>query len=174
MGIVEFNGAFPRIHDSVYVSDNVSIIGDVEIGEESSVWFGAVIRGDISYVRIGRKSNVQDNAVIHVDHDLPSIIGDYVTVGHSAIIHGAVILDYVIVGMGAIVLDGARIGRNVIIGAGSVVPPRVEIPDGVLVVGTPARIVRRLSEEEVKRIEKNALDYANLGKNMKRAKLGEV
>jgi carbonic anhydrase/acetyltransferase-like protein (isoleucine patch superfamily) len=167
MIIKSFNGKLPKIHESVYISENVSIIGDVEIGENSSVWFGAVIRGDVCNVKIGNNSNIQDNAVIHVNYNMPSIIGDFVTVGHSAIIHGATIGDFVIVGMGAIVLDGAKVGKNVIIAAGSLVPPRMEIPDGVMVMGVPAKIVRTLRDEEIEHIKKNALDYVELGKIMK-------
>jgi len=164
MIIKSFNGKSPKIHESVYISENVSIIGDVEIGENSSVWFGTVIRGDVCNIKIGKNSNVQDNAVIHVNYDLPSILGDFVTVGHSAVIHGAVIGDFVLVGMGAIVLDNVKVGRNVIIAAGSVVPPRMEIPDGVMVMGVPAKIVRALREEELEHIKKNALDYVELAK----------
>jgi len=164
MIIKSFNGKSPKIHESVYISENVSIIGDVEIGENSSVWFGTVIRGDVCNIKIGKNSNVQDNAVIHVNYDLPSILGDFVTVGHSAVIHGAVIGDFVLVGMGAIVLDNVKVGRNVIIAAGSVVPPRMEIPDGVMVMGVPAKIVRALREEEIEHIKKNALDYVELAK----------
>ncbi len=167
MIIKSFNGKLPKIHESVYISENVSIIGDVEIGENSSVWFGAVIRGDVCNVKIGNNSNIQDNAVIHVNYNMPSIIGDFVTVGHSAIIHGATIGDFVIVGMGAILLDGAKVGKNVIIAAGSLVPPRMEIPDGVMVMGVPAKIVRTLRDEEIEHIKKNALDYVELGKIMK-------
>jgi len=167
MIIKSFNGKLPEIHESVYISENVSIIGDVEIGENSSVWFGAVIRGDVCNVKIGNNSNIQDNAVIHVNYNMPSIIGDFVTVGHSAIIHGATIGDFVIVGMGAIVLDGAKVGKNVIIAAGSLVPPRMEIPDGVMVMGVPAKIIRTLRDEEIEHIKKNALDYVELGKIMK-------
>jgi len=167
MIIKSFNGKLPKIHGSVYISENVSIIGDVEIGENSSVWFGAVIRGDVCNVKIGNNSNIQDNAVIHVNYNMPSIIGDFVTVGHSAIIHGATIGDFVIVGMGAIVLNGAKVGKNVIIAAGSLLPPRMEIPDGVMVMGVPAKIVRTLRDEEIEHIKKNALDYVELGKIMK-------
>jgi len=167
MIIKSFNGKLPKIHESVYISENVSIIGDVEIDENSSVWFGAVIRGDVCNVKIGNNSNIQDNAVIHVNYNMPSIIGDFVTVGHNAIIHGATIGDFVIVGMGAIVLDGAKVGRDVIIAAGSLVPPRMEIPDGVMVMGVPAKIVRTLRDEEIEHIKKNALDYVELGKIMK-------
>jgi carbonic anhydrase/acetyltransferase-like protein (isoleucine patch superfamily) len=167
MIIKSFNGKLPKIHESVYISENVSIIGDVEIGENSSVWFGAVIRGDVCNVKIGNNSNIQDNAVIHVNYNMPSIIGDFVTVGHSAIIHGATIGDFVIVGMGAIVLDSVKVGKNVIIAAGSLVPPRMEVPDGVMVMGVPAKIVRTLRDAEIEHIKKNALDYVELGKIMK-------
>ncbi|MCX8029616.1 MAG: gamma carbonic anhydrase family protein [Brevinematales bacterium] len=165
--IYNYREIVPRIHYSAYISDSASIIGDVEIGEDSSVWFGAVIRGDVCFVKIGRSSNIQDNAVVHVNHNVPTIIGDYVTIGHNAIIHGSTISDYVIVGMGAIVLDNVRVNSNVIIGAGSVVPPRMEIPSGVLVLGAPAKIVRELTSEEIEYIRRNAIEYVNLGKSMK-------
>ncbi|MGC8766741.1 MAG: gamma carbonic anhydrase family protein [Brevinematia bacterium] len=167
MPIVKFNGFSPRMGRDVYISENVSVIGDVEIGDESSLWFGSVLRGDICYIKVGSCSNVQDNAVLHVGYDLPVVIGNYVTVGHSAIIHGAIISDYVIVGMGAIVLDGAKIGSNVIIGAGTVVPPKMEIPNGVLVLGVPGKIVRELRQEEIEGIKVNALDYVKLAKIMR-------
>ncbi len=170
MIIKEYNGVFPKISKDVYISENATLVGNVEIGEGSNIWFGAVLRGDVCYIRVGKFSNIQDNAVIHVNYDVPTIIGDYVTVGHSAVVHGATISDYVIVGMGAIVLDRVKVGKYVIIGAGSVVPPGMEIPDGVLVLGVPAKVVRSLTNEEIKHIEKNAIDYVLLSKEM--SKLG--
>lgn len=168
MIIKEYNGIIPKISSDVYISENATIIGDVEIEEGSSIWFGAVLRGDVCYIKIGKFSNIQDNAVIHVNYEVPTIIGNYVTVGHSAIVHGASISDYVIVGMGAVVLDRVKVGKNVIIGAGSVVPPGMEIPDGVLVLGVPAKVVRNLTSEEIKHIEKNAIDYVLLSKEMRK------
>lgn len=168
MPIIEFKGIKPRIGEDVYISENVSVIGDVEVGDGSSLWFGSVLRGDICYIKVGNFSNVQDNATLHVGYDLPVVIGDYVTIGHNAVIHGAMISDYVIVGMGAVVLDGVKVSSNVIIGAGSVVPPRMEIPSGVLILGVPARIVRELRPDEIEGIKKNALDYVELAKVMRK------
>ncbi len=169
MAIIKgYNGKYPRIHQSVYLSENVSVIGDVDIGENSSVWFGAVIRGDVCGVKIGNNSNVQDNATIHVNHNLPTIIGDFVTIGHNAVVHAAEIGNYVIVGMGSVVLDGAKIGDNVIIAAGSVVPPRSEVPSNSLVMGVPAKVVKELNSEMVEHIKRNAIEYVELAKEMKK------
>ncbi|MCS7298635.1 MAG: gamma carbonic anhydrase family protein [Spirochaetia bacterium] len=167
MKVYNFGQYFPKIHSSVYISDNARVIGNVEIGQDSSVWFGAVVRGDVCFVKVGRCSNIQDNAVIHVNHSIPTIIGDYVTVGHNAIVHGATISDYVIVGMGSILLDNVKVGRNVIIGAGTLITPRTEIPDGVLVLGSPAKVVRELSQEEIEKIKTNAMEYVELARLMK-------
>ncbi|RTZ58017.1 MAG: gamma carbonic anhydrase family protein [Gammaproteobacteria bacterium] len=157
----------PKIHPTVYLAETATVIGNVEIGEYSSVWFGAVVRGDVHFIRIGRYSNIQDNAVIHVTHytkpdmsdGFPVTIGDYVTVAHGAIIHGATIGNNVLVGIGAIVLDGAKIGDNTVIAAGSLVPPGKEFPPGVLLMGRPAQIKRELTPEEIEKIKQNALNY---------------
>lgn len=171
MKVYNFGQHFPNIHSSVYVSDSARVIGNVEIGQDSSVWFGAVVRGDVCFVKIGKCSNIQDNAVIHVNHNVPTIIGDYVTIGHGAIVHAATISDYVIVGMGAILLDNVKVGRNVIIGAGALITPRTEIPDGVLVLGSPAKIIRELSQEEIEKIKRNAMEYVELARLMKNPSL---
>lgn len=171
MKVYNFGQHFPNIHSSVYISDNARVIGNVEIGQDSSVWFGAVVRGDVCFVKIGKCSNIQDNAVIHVNHNVPTIIGDYVTIGHGAIVHAATISDYVIVGMGAILLDNVKVGRNVIIGAGALITPRTEIPDGVLVLGSPAKIIRELSQEEIEKIKRNAMEYVELARLMKNPSL---
>ncbi len=158
--IEEYKGKIPKIHPSVYISDNAYVIGDVEIGEDSSVWFGTVIRGDVNFIRIGKRTNIQDNSVIHVTHETyPTIVGDNVTVGHRVILHGCVLKNNILVGMGAIIMDGTKIDDNVIIGAGALVTQNKRIPPGVLVAGVPAKIVRDLREEEVKMVEKSAMDY---------------
>src|SRR5438270_12170614 len=128
----------PRIHPTAYVVPNATIIGDVSLGEEASVWYGAVLRGDINRIVIGPRTNLQDNVVVHLSDDCPAIVGELVTIGHSAIIHACTIDDEVLIGMGAIILDGAEIGARSIIGANTVVTVRTKIPPGSLVVGSPA------------------------------------
>jgi len=157
-----YKGIFPDIHPTVYLSENVYVIGDVRIGEDSSVWFGSVIRGDVNYVRIGKRTNVQDNCVVHVTHDTyPTVVGDNVTVGHGVVLHGCRIGNNVLVGMRAVIMDGVEIEDYVLVGAGALVPPGKRIPSGVLVAGLPAKIVRELREEEVKLIEESADNYVS-------------
>jgi len=158
--IKPYKGIFPKIHPTVYLSDNVYVIGDVEIGEDSSVWFGSVVRGDVNYIRIGKRTNIQDNSVVHVTHDThPTIIGDNVTVGHRVILHGCTLGNNILVGMGAVIMDGAEIEDYVLVGAGALITPNKKIPSGVLVAGVPAKIVRDLKEEEIKLIEESAENY---------------
>ena len=158
--IKPYKGVFPKVHPSVYLSDNVYVIGDVEIGEDSSVWFGSVIRGDVNYIRIVKRTNIQDNTVVHVTHDThPTIIGDNVTVGHRVILHGCLLGNNILVGMGAVIMDGVEIEDYVLVGAGALITPNKKIPSGVLVAGVPAKIVRDLREEEIKLIEESAENY---------------
>ncbi|HVU88955.1 MAG TPA: gamma carbonic anhydrase family protein [Pirellulales bacterium] len=138
-----------QIHPSVYLAEGVRIAGDVTIGEDSSLWFNAVIRGDCAPIRIGRRTNIQDNAVIHADPGFPCTIGDGATIGHTAIVHGAEIGDNVVVGMHSVVMNGAKVGANSIIGVGAVVTEGVEIPPGSLVMGLPGKIKRELTEAEI-------------------------
>jgi len=161
MAVVKpYRGKFPKIHPSVYLSDNVFVIGDVEIGEDSSVWFGSVVRGDVNYIRIGRRTNIQDNSVVHVTHDThPTVIGDNVTVGHRVVLHGCTLGNNILVGMGAIIMDGVEIEDFVLVGAGALITPNKKIPSGVLVAGVPAKIVRDLREEEIKLIQESAENY---------------
>ncbi len=157
-----YGGIYPKVHESVYLSDNVFVIGDVEIGEDSSVWFGAVVRGDVNYIRIGKRTNIQDNSVVHVTHETaPTIVGDDVTVGHRVILHGCVLGNNILVGMGAIVMDGAQVSDNVIIGAGALITQNKKIPEGVLVAGVPAKIVRDLKPEEIEMISLSAKNYVH-------------
>ena len=149
------------IDKSVFIAEGAKIIGSVEIGENSSVWFNAVIRGDSNDVKIGYGSNVQDNAVIHTSRDFGVNIGDNVTIGHGAIVHGCTIGNNVMIGMGAIVLDGAVIEENSIIGAGALVTQGKIVPAGSLAFGNPAKVVRQLTEEEIKSISDNAVYYVN-------------
>lgn len=130
------------------IADTARVVGDVRIGNDVSVWYGAVIRGDVAPVVIGEGTNIQDNAVVHCDHRYANIIGRHVTVGHSAIVHGESVGDHTLIGMGAVVLGHTKIGSHCLIGAGAVVPPRLVVPDGSVVVGVPGKIVRSISEAD--------------------------
>ncbi len=161
MAIVKpYKDKHPVIHPSVFLAENSIVIGDVEIGEDSSVWYGTVIRGDVNYIRIGKGTNIQDNSVVHVTHDThPTLIGDFVTVGHRVILHGCKIGNYVLIGMGAVVMDGVEIEDYVLVGAGALLTPNKKFPSGVLVAGFPAKVVRDLKEEEIRLIEESAKNY---------------
>jgi gamma-carbonic anhydrase len=155
-----YNGKSPDIHRSVYVSSNAVVVGDVVIGENSSVWFNAVVRGDENYIRIGTGSNIQDNCVVHVTHQTyPLFVGDDVTIGHSAIVHGCRIKSRCLIGMGAIVLDGAVVGEQSIVAAGSVVKEGMIVPPGTLVAGVPAVVKRELTQEDIDFILDSAKNY---------------
>ncbi len=148
--IRSFLDTLPRIDPSAYIAESAAVIGDVTIGEESSIWFGCVVRGDVNYIRIGDRTNIQDLTMIHVSsRDHPTVVEDEVTVGHSVTLHGCVVETGSLIGIGAIVLDGARIGRNSLVAAGSLVTPGTEIPEGSFVVGSPAKVRRQLSAEEI-------------------------
>jgi carbonic anhydrase/acetyltransferase-like protein (isoleucine patch superfamily) len=165
MVIRPFRGQRPLIDPSVYIADNATIVGDVHIGARSSVWFGAVIRGDVYHIRIGSETSIQDNTVIHVTHDrYATTVGNRVTVGHSVTLHGCAVGDLCIVGMGATVLDQAEIGERCIIGAGALLTPGTKVPPGHLVVGSPARVKRPLSEAELQWLEASAAHYVELAR----------
>ena len=155
------------IDKSVYIAEGAKVVGNVEIGKNSSVWFNAVIRADSDNVKIGENSNVQDNAVVHTSKDFGVQIGDNVTIGHGAIVHGCTVEDNVLIGMGAIVLDGAVIEKNCIIGAGSLVTQAKVIPEGSLAFGNPAKVIRQLTDDEIRSITHNAISYVNKSKNYK-------
>jgi carbonic anhydrase/acetyltransferase-like protein (isoleucine patch superfamily) len=144
----KFLGKKPKLGKGVYVAKTATVIGDVTIGANSSVWYGAVLRGDINRIVVGHHSNIQDNAVLHLADDFPCIVGNWVTVGHSAIVHACKVGDEVLVGMGAVILDGAVIGKQSLIGAGALVTQGVKIPPGSLVLGSPAKVVRKLTVKE--------------------------
>lgn len=164
--IKSFRGVEPRIHETAFVAGNAVIIGDVEIGEQSSVWYGSILRADVNSIRIGARTNIQDASVIHVTsktHD--TVLEDEITLGHRVTIHGCYIETGSLIGIGAIVLDGARIGRNSLIAAGSLVTPNTEIPPRSLVMGSPARVKRELSEEEVKDLARFWQNYVELSRH---------
>ena len=164
---LQFNGVAPSINENAYVSESVDIIGDVKVEENVSIWFGARLRADMNKIVIGANSNIQENAVVHVDIESPVIIGENVTIGHSAIIHGCNISNNVLVGMGSIILNNAKISKNSIVGAGALVTQGKEFEEGVLILGNPAKAVRKLSEEEIKSIKRSADNYVALSKRYK-------
>lgn len=149
----------PVIHPSAFVADNATVRGSVTLGANSSVFFGAVLRGDRAPITIGAGANIQDNCVVHVDYDYPVVVGENVTVGHGAVLHGCTVGDNTLIGMGAIVLNGAKVGSNCLIGAGALVPQNVEIPDGSLAFGSPAKIKGQLDEAAIAELRQAALDY---------------
>jgi carbonic anhydrase/acetyltransferase-like protein (isoleucine patch superfamily) len=157
--LLPFKGVFPRIASGVYLAPGSVIIGDVEIGVDSSIWFNAVIRGDVAPIRVGERSNVQDGAVLHVDTGTPCIVGNEVTIGHGAIVHGTTVGDGVTVGMGAVVLSRSEIGMEAIIAAAALVPEDAVVASGALMMGVPAREKRSLSDAERAASRENALRY---------------
>lgn len=159
MAIETFDGIQPIIHPSAFIAASADVIGRVTIGEEASIWYNATLRGDINDITIGPRSNVQDNAVIHLADNFGCHIGELVTVGHSAILHACQVKDEVLIGMGAIVLDGSVIGERSIIGAGALVTGGTLIPPGSLVLGSPAKVVRTLSLDEQAKVKSWAEKY---------------
>lgn len=151
----------PVLGRGVYIARGAAVLGDVTLGDQSSVWYGAVVRGDINRIAIGRCTNIQDLAVVHLADDYPCILGDWVTVGHSAIVHACMVGHETLIGMGACLLDGAVIGNQCLIGAKALVPPGMVIPDGSMVLGTPAKIVRQLEPEERARLRHWAEKYVH-------------
>ena len=160
--IIVFQNKMPCIDSSAYIVENASVIGDVIVGAKSSIWFNAVIRGDVNYIRIGKRTNIQDGCVLHVAREkYPLIIGDEVTVGHNTTLHACTIGSRCLIGMGATIMDGSTIGENCIIGAGSLVTPGTIIQPGSMVMGSPARVKRKLSDNEITSILDSANHYVN-------------
>ena len=160
MLIKPYKGIHPKLHPTVFVVETAVIIGDVEIGEYSSIWFNAVVRGDVHYIRIGDRTNIQDLCMLHVTKDThPLILGNDITVGHSVTLHGCTIKDRCLIGMGTTILDGAMVGEDCIIGAGALVTEGAVIPPGTLAIGMPAKPKRDLTEKEIARIRQSAQNY---------------
>jgi carbonic anhydrase/acetyltransferase-like protein (isoleucine patch superfamily) len=158
-----FRGVMPRIAASAYIDSSAQVIGDVVIGERTSVWPNVAIRGDVNHIRIGDETSIQDNTVVHVDHrTYPCLIGNRVTVGHSAVLHGCVVNNGALIGIGAIVLNGATIGAGSIVAAGALVPEGMNVPPNMLVMGTPAKIRREVTREEQERFQENCDTYVSL------------
>lgn len=162
--IIPYKGLHPQLHPSVYMAEGAKLIGDLRMGEESSVWFNAVLRADLAPIIIGKRCNIQDNVVGHVNTDQPLIVGDDVSVGHTAIIHGCCIGTGSLIGMGAILLNGADIGEYTLIGAGSVVTENSKIPPYTLALGTPAKVIRELTDADLERMSRTSLGYVTKGK----------
>ena len=162
--IFALDGLAPRLGRDVYVAPNATVVGDVHLGDEVSIWFGAVLRGDVERLTVGAGSNVQDNSVLHSDPGSPLVVGERVTVGHGCILHGCRIGDGALIGMGSTILNDARIGRNCLVGADALVTEGKEFPDGMLIVGSPARAIRPLTPEELARMAESPGRYVERGK----------
>jgi len=159
-----YQGIAPRIHDSCYIDESAQIIGDVEIGENSSVWMNAVVRGDVNTIRIGRRTNIQDGTIVHVDEGFPCTIGPRVGVGHRVILHGCTVEEECLIGMGSVLLNGVRIGKGSVVAAGAVIPEGMQVPAGSLVMGVPGRIVRAVDPGLSERIEGTWRHYVEQAK----------
>lgn len=164
--IRNFQEKQPKIHDSVFVAETAVVIGDVEIGKDSSVWYGCILRGDVNFIRIGERTNIQDASVIHVSSGThPTVLEDEITVGHRVTLHGCYVESGCLIGINSVILDGARIGKNSLVAAGSLVTPNTQIPEGSLVMGSPAKVKRALTDEEIKDLEKfwrNYVEYRRI------------
>ena len=169
MAIYQLDDLSPAIHDSAWVADSAAVIGNVTLSEDSSVWFGVVIRGDTETITVGKGSNIQDNSVLHADHGMPLVIGDNVTVGHQVMLHGCTIGDGSLIGIQAVVLNGAKIGKNCLVGAGSLVTEGKEFPDGWMILGSPAKAVRQLTDAQIEGLKMSAQHYID---NARRYKTG--
>lgn len=169
MAIYEIHTIAPRVADSCWIADSAQVMGNVELAEDSSVWFGTVIRGDTETIRIGRGSNIQDGSVLHADIGKPLTVGEYVTVGHKVMLHGCTIGDGTLIGIGAVVLNGARVGKGCIVGAGALVTEGKEFADGSMIIGSPAKAVRELTQAQQDALRMSATLYIE---NARRFKAG--
>ena len=167
MAIYELDGIAPSIADSAWVADSAQVMGNVVLAEDASVWFGAVVRGDTEIIRIGARSNIQDASVLHADIGKPLTIGADVTVGHKVMLHGCTIGDGSLIGIGAVVLNGAKIGKGCLVGAGSLVTENKEFPDGSMIMGSPAKVVRQLTEEQIAGLRLGAQGYVGNAKRFR-------
>src|SRR5699024_8964249 len=162
--IHDYKGNTPKLHDSVFIANNATVIGDVEIDEHSSIWFNTVIRGDVAPTRIGKRVSIQDLSLVHQSPNQPVIIENDVTIGHQVTVHSGIIRKGALIGMGSIILDGAEIGENAFLGAGSLVPPGKKIPPNTLALGRPAKVVRELTEEDYQDMKRIVKSYIDKGK----------
>ena len=169
MALYQLENLVPTVHESAWVADSAQVMGNVQLAEDSSVWFGVVIRGDTDTISVGRGSNIQDNSVLHADSGMPLTIGDNVTVGHQVMLHGCTIGEGSLIGIQAVVLNGAKIGKNCLVGAGSLVTEGKEFPDGSMILGSPAKAVKQLSPEQIEGLKMSAKHYVD---NARRYKTG--
>jgi carbonic anhydrase/acetyltransferase-like protein (isoleucine patch superfamily) len=161
MAIYELNGDAPLIADSAWVADSAQVMGNVTLAADASIWFGAIVRGDTDSIRVGERTNIQDLSVLHADVGMPLTVGDDVTVGHKVMLHGCTIGDGSLIGIGAVVLNGAKIGKGCLVGAGSLVTEGKEFPDGSMIMGTPAKVVRQLTPEQLQGLLQSAEHYVS-------------
>ena len=165
--IKSFINKKPTLEEEVYIAETAVIIGDVTLKRNTNIWFGAVLRGDEESIIIGENTNIQENSIVHVDENNKVEVGDGCTIGHGVIVHGCKIGDNTLIGMGAIILNGAQIGNNTIVGAGSLITQNKKFDDGVLIIGNPAKVVRRLTDEEIENNKKSYLNYIELSKRIR-------
>ena len=160
---MRFKDIEPTIHPTAFVTADALVIGDVHIGEDSSVWFSTVVRGDVNFIRIGARTNIQDGTIIHVTSKIhPTILEDEITVGHRAVLHGCHIESRCLIGIGAIVMDGVRVGRDSLVGAGSLLTPGTQFPPRSMILGSPARVKRELTDDEVGKLDRTWRNYVEL------------
>ena len=169
MAIYELDGVAPEVAASAWVADSAEVMGNVQLAEDASIWFGAVLRGDCESITIGEGSNIQDASVLHADLGQPLVVGRHVTVGHQVMLHGCTIGDKSLIGIGAVVLNGAKIGRNCLVGAGALITEGKEFPDGSMIIGSPAKAVRQLTPEQIEGLRRSAQHYVD---NARRFKTG--
>ena len=166
--IKDFKGIRPKIHETAFLTDDAIVVGDVEIGEDASVWYGSIIRGDVNYIRIGARTNIQDQTIIHVSSKgLPTIVEDEVTVGHRVTLHACHVERGCLIGIGAILMDGVRVGANSLVGAGSLLTPGTQIPPRSLVIGSPSRVKRQLTDDELASLDHSWRNYVELKRHYK-------
>lgn len=161
MAIYELDGQVPRLGNNAYVADSAQVIGKVTLEENASVWFGTIVRGDSEHIHIGRNTNVQDGSVLHADEGVPLTLGENVSVGHKVMLHGCTVGDGSLIGIGAVVLNHAKIGRNCLVGAGALVTEGKEFPDGSMILGSPAKVVKQLSPEQIAGLQRIAQHYVD-------------
>ena len=169
MAIYELDGVAPEVAASAWVADSAEVMGNVQLAEDASIWFGAVLRGDCESITIGEGSNIQDASVLHADLGQPLVVGRHVTVGHQVMLHGCTIGDESLIGIGAVVLNGAKIGRNCLVGAGALITEGKEFPDGSMIIGSQAKAVRQLTPEQIEGLRRSAQHYVD---NARRFKTG--
>ena len=166
--IKSYQGKTPELHESCFIAENATVIGQVRMGQNSSIWYGAVVRCEFEHIEIGENTNIQDCCIVHTDLGYPTVIGNNVTVGHGAIVHGAIVEEHVLVGMGAILMNGVKVGKNSIIGAGALCTENMEIPAGSVVVGSPAKVIKNNGDYNLVYTSLNSIAYTELAAEYKK------